>query len=165
MTPLTFRRLPKTHKLGDQLFAEVGRVLQASGAKLTSGTIVGATISGAPSWTKNEQNARDPEMHQPAKASNGTLEQGCISVWTVGAPLAHSTVLTPTNVHDRYRLSQLLHGHERRFYGEGPYANQNALRDTRHAGGNIDEVQRGKNSNKSNIQAQVEVVFALVNGL
>jgi len=65
----------------------------------------------------------------------------------------------------RYPLSQLLHGHERRFYGEGPYANQNALRDTRHAGGDIDEVQRGKNSNKSNIQAQVEVVFALVNGL
>ena len=85
MTPLTFRRRPETHKLGEQLFAEVGRVLQASGVKLMSGTIVGATIGGAPSGTKNEQNARDPEMYQPRKGKQWSCEQRCISVWTVGS--------------------------------------------------------------------------------
>jgi hypothetical protein len=35
----------------------------------------------------------------------------------------------------------------------------------RHAGGDIDEVQRSENRNKSNLQAQVEVVFAVVKGL
>ena len=51
-TLLKFRRLLETHKLGQQLFAEVGRVLQRSGMKLKSGTIVDATIIGAPSSTK-----------------------------------------------------------------------------------------------------------------
>jgi IS5 family transposase len=59
-TLLKFRRLLEIHKLGEKLFAEVGRVLQASGMKFKSGTIVDAAIIGAPSSTKNErgQNAR-----------------------------------------------------------------------------------------------------------
>ncbi|MGF6509419.1 IS5 family transposase [Paraburkholderia sp. 32] len=73
-TLLKFRRLLETLKLGEQLFAEVSRVLQASGMKLKSGTIVDATIIGAPSSTKNEQKARDPEMHQTRKG-----KQSCVS--------------------------------------------------------------------------------------
>jgi IS5 family transposase len=42
-------------------------VLQARGAKLESGTIVDATLIGAPSSTKNKEKARDPEMHQARK--------------------------------------------------------------------------------------------------
>jgi IS5 family transposase len=41
-TLLKFRRLVETHKLGQQLFSEVGRVLQASGMKLKSGTFKNA---------------------------------------------------------------------------------------------------------------------------
>jgi IS5 family transposase len=62
-TLFKFRRVLEANKLGEQLFAEVGRVLQASGMKLNSGTIVDATLIAAPSSTKNEQKARDPEMH------------------------------------------------------------------------------------------------------
>ena len=49
------------------LFAEVGRVLQASGFQVKTGTIVDATLIGAPSSTKNAGKARDPEMHQTRK--------------------------------------------------------------------------------------------------
>lgn len=177
-TLLKFRRLLETHKLGEQLFAEVGRVLQGSGMKLKSGTIVDATIIGAPSSTKNEQKARDPEMHQTRKARQ----------WYFGAKLhigvdsqsglVHSAVLTPANVHDKHPLPQLLHGRERRVYGDSAYASQKALihskapraRDftnqrTRRAGGEVDEVQRGKNRNKSKIRARVEHVFAVVKRL
>jgi IS5 family transposase len=66
-TMLKFRRLLNDHKLGEQLFAKVGEVLQASGFKLKTGTIVDATIIGAPSSTKNAEQARDPEMHQTRK--------------------------------------------------------------------------------------------------
>lgn len=66
-TLLKFRRLLETHKLGEKLFAEVGRVLQASGMKRKSGTILDATIIGAPSSRKNERKSRDPEMHQTRK--------------------------------------------------------------------------------------------------
>ncbi|MEX3791567.1 IS5 family transposase, partial [Paraburkholderia sp. BR14374] len=176
-TLLKFRRLLETHKLGEKLFAEVGRVLQSSGMKLKSGTIVDATIIGAPSSTKNEQKSRDPEMHQTRKGKQ----------WYFGAKLhigvdsqsglAHSAVLTPANVHDKHPLPQLLHGQERRVYGDSAYASQKALihskapkardftnRRTRRAG-EVDEVQRGKNRNKSRIRARVEHVFAVVKRL
>ena len=66
-TLLKFRRLLEKHKLGEQLFATVGQVLQARGLKVGTGTIVDATIIGAPSSTKNADKARDPEMHQTRK--------------------------------------------------------------------------------------------------
>jgi IS5 family transposase len=75
-------------------------------------------------------------------------------------------------------LPQLLHGREQRVYGDSAYASQKALihskapkaRDftnqrTRRAGGEVDEVQRGKNRNKSKIRARVEHVFAVVKRL
>jgi IS5 family transposase len=62
-----FRHLLERHKLGEQLFAKVGEVLQARGLKVGTGTIVDATIIGAPSSTKNAAKARDPEMHQTRK--------------------------------------------------------------------------------------------------
>ncbi len=64
---LKFRRLLNENKLGEQLFAKVGQVLQASGFKLKTGTTVDATIIGAPSSTKNKERKRDPEMHPSRK--------------------------------------------------------------------------------------------------
>jgi IS5 family transposase len=66
-TMLKFRRLLEQHKLAEQLFAEVGRVLQGSGMTLKTGTIVDATIIAAPSSRKNADRQRDPEMHQTRK--------------------------------------------------------------------------------------------------
>ena len=66
-TLLKFRRLLGQHKLGEQLFAKVGEVLQANGLKVKTGTVVDATIIGAPNSTKNADKARDPEMHQARK--------------------------------------------------------------------------------------------------
>lgn len=73
-TLLKFRRLLEKHKLGEALFAKVGEVLQASGLKVGTGTIVDATIIGAPSSTKNADKQRDPEMHQTRKG-----QQWCVS--------------------------------------------------------------------------------------
>jgi len=58
-----FRKLLNDNKLGEALFAQVGKELQARGFKVNTGTIVDATIIGAPSSTKNADKARDPEMH------------------------------------------------------------------------------------------------------
>jgi transposase, IS5 family len=66
-TLLKFRRRLEDNGLGEQLFATVGQVLQARGLKVGTGTIVDATIIGAPSSTKNADKARDPEMHQTRK--------------------------------------------------------------------------------------------------
>lgn len=95
--------------------------------KLNSGTIVDATLFAAPSSTKNEQKARDPEMHQTCKGRHWhfgmKLHIGVDSL----SGLAHSAVVTAANVHDKHALPQLLHGQEQRVYGDSAYASQKAL--------------------------------------
>lgn len=73
-TLLKFRRLLEKHDLGAALFAQVGQMLQDQGMKLSTGTIVDATIISAPSSTKNASGERDPEMHQTRKG-----QQWCVS--------------------------------------------------------------------------------------
>jgi len=92
--------------------------------------------------------------------------------------LAHSAVVTAANVHDKHPMPDLLHGNERRVYGDSAYASQkdlirckapNALdftnQRTRKAGCEVDEVKKAKNRNKSKIRARVEHVFAVVKRL
>jgi hypothetical protein len=62
------------HELGERLFERVGEHLQAKGLRLSTGTIVDATIINAPSSTKNVRQERDPEMHQTRKG-----KQWCVS--------------------------------------------------------------------------------------
>jgi IS5 family transposase len=49
--------------------------------------------------------------------------------------LAHSAVVTAANVHDKHPLPALLHGDERRVYGDSAYASRKELiaRKTTHA--------------------------------
>jgi IS5 family transposase len=172
-----FRHLLERHKLGEQLFAKVGEVLQARGLKVGTGTIVDATIIGAPSSTKNAAKARDPEMHQTRKGQTWHFGMKMHIGVDSRTGLAHSAVVTAANVHDKHPLPNLLHGRERRVYGDSAYASQRALiaskapqaRDftnqrTRRAGV-VDEVERGKNRNKSKVRARVEHVFAVVKRL
>ncbi|EQD59221.1 transposase IS4 family protein [mine drainage metagenome] len=61
-TVCKFRHLLEKHALGKKLFKAVNAHLQTQGMKVNSGTIVDATIIGAPSSTKNKAGKRDPEM-------------------------------------------------------------------------------------------------------
>jgi IS5 family transposase len=92
--------------------------------------------------------------------------------------LVHSAVVTAANIHDKHPLPDLLHGNEQRVYGDSAYASQKELiaskapkakdftnQRTRRAGGVVDEVERGRNRNKSKIRARVEHVFGVVKRL
>ena len=176
-TLLKFRHLLEQHKLGEKLFAEVGRVLAGSGMSLKTGTIVDATIIAAPSSTKNRKQERDPEMHQTRKGKQWYFGMKLHIGVDSRSGLTHSAVVTPANVHDKHPLPDLLHGQERRVYGDSAYASQKKLiqgkapkaRDftnqrTRKSGA-VDEIARGKNRNKSKIRSRVEHVFAVVKRL
>lgn len=102
-TMLKFRHLLEKHKLGEQIFAEVGRVLQANGMKLASGTIVDATLIAAPGSTKNEQKARDPEMRQTKKNGNWHFGMKLHTGVDNQSGLAHRAVVTAGNVHNSMR--------------------------------------------------------------
>src|SRR5688572_27119576 len=58
-----FRHRLESHALGRKILATVNMHLAQNGFRVTTGTIVDATIISAPSSTKNEGGKRDPEMH------------------------------------------------------------------------------------------------------
>src|SRR5881296_3191821 len=162
-TLLKFRRLLERHKLGEALSAKVGEVLQASGLKVGTGTIVDATIIGAPSSTKNADKQRDPQMHQTRKGQQWYFGMKMHIGVDSRTGLAHSAVVTAANVHDKHPLPDLLHGNERRVYGDSAYASQQELiaskapkakdftnQRVRKAGA-VNEVERRKNRSKSKI--------------
>jgi transposase, IS5 family len=176
-TLLKFRRLLEKHKLGEELFATVGQVLQARGLKVGTGTIVDATIIGAPSSTKNADKARDPEMHQTRKGQQWYFGMKMHIGVDSRTGLAHSAVVTAANVHDKHPLADLLHGNEQRVYGDSAYASQKDLIESKaplakdftnqrvRRGGEVDEAERSKNRNKSRVRARVEHVFGVVKRL
>lgn len=177
-TLLKFRRLLNEHGLGEKLFAKVGELLQARGLKVGTGTIVDATIIGAPSSTKNNDKARDPEMHQSRKGQQWYFGMKLHIGVDSQTGLAHSAVVTAANVHDKHPLPDLLHGTERRVYGDSAYASQRELiaskapqakdftnERVRNRGGQVDETKRSRNCNKSKVRARVEHVFGVIKRL
>lgn len=174
---LRFRHLLEEHELGAAIFTEVGRLLQAKGLKLSAGTIVDATIISAPSSTKNQEQARDPEMKQTRKGNQWHFGMKVHVGADAKSGLVHSAVVTAANVHDKHPLPDLLHGAEKRVYGDRGYQGQSALiqqaapqardftnRRVRKAAG-IDEIERRKNRTKSRTRARVEHPFHVLKRL
>lgn len=171
---LRFRHLLEQHRLGQAIFAEVGRLLQAKGLKLAAGTIVDATIIAAPSSTKNAQQQRDPEMKQTKKGNQWHFGMKVHVGTDSRSGLVHRAVVTAANVHDKHPLPQLLHGQEKRVYGDRGYQGCTRLikqaapdardftnRRVRKPAG-IDERERAKNRTKSRTRARVEHVFQVL---
>jgi IS5 family transposase len=173
-TLLRFRRLLESNKLGEALFARVNEELKERGYKVQTGTIVDATIIGAPSSTKNKQKARDPEMHQTRKGQQWYFGMKLHIGVDSKTGLVHSARVTAANEHDKHSIPDLLHGEERRVYGDSAYHSQKELiaRKAPHAQdftnertrwkGWVDEEAKRKNKTKSKVRAKVEHVFAVV---
>jgi IS5 family transposase len=176
-TLLRFRQRLEEHQLGAALFAKVGQVLQDQGMKLSSGTIVDATIISAPSSTKNARGERDDEMHQTRKGRQWFFGMKLHIGVDSQTGLAHSAVVTAANVHDKHPLPQLLHGAEQEVYGDSAYASQQdliaskapAARDRTNqrirGSGIAAELERITNRLKSKVRSRVEHVFAVVKRL
>lgn len=176
-TLLKFRRLLETHSLGEALFAQVADILQQQGLQIGTGTIVDATLIGAPSSTKNAEKKRDPEMCQTRKGQQWYFGMKVHIGVDSQTGLVHHAAVTAANVHDKHCIEDLLHGDEQRVYGDSAYASQKGLiasaapeakdftNQRVRKGGEIDEVARRKNRHKSKVRARVEHVFAVVKRL
>jgi IS5 family transposase len=101
-TVCKFRHLLEQHGMGARLFEEVGRHLQTKGLKVSTGTIVDATIINAPSSTKNQDKARDPEMHQTKKGNQWYFGMKAHIGVDSKTRLIHSIVATAANEHDNF---------------------------------------------------------------
>jgi IS5 family transposase len=123
-TILNFRRLLAKHELGKRLFERVNEHLAGRGMKLAGGSIVDATIIAAPSSTKNQAKARDPEMHQTRKGQQWYFGMKLHIGVDSNIPIIHSMDTTAANAHDAKVLGELLHGNETRVYGDQAYRGQ-----------------------------------------
>lgn len=173
-TVCRFRHLLERHDLGRRLFEEVHRHLEANGLKVSTGTIVDATIINAPSSTKNADKARDPDMHQTKKGNQWYFGMKAHLGVDSRTKIIHAVVATAANVADSEILPDLLHGQETRVWGDQAYRGQTETikrhapnakdfthRRYRHRGV-VDEPERARNRTKSKVRAKVEHAIGVV---
>lgn len=178
-TLLKFRHLLEANDFGKEMFARVGALLQANGVKVSGGTIVDATLIAAPPSTKNEEKARDPEMHQVKKGNQWHFGMKVHVGADSQTGLIHSATVTAANVHDSHQVEHLLHGNETRFYGDCAYrgkAQRERLKEIApnakdftnkraYRNAPLTEADKVTNRSKSSIRAKVEHPFLILKRL
>jgi len=120
-TLLKFRHLLEEHGLTAAILAQVNADLEDKKLIMREGTIVDATIIGAPSSTKNKRRERDPEMHQTKKGNEWHFGMKAHIGVDAQSGLVHSVVGTAANVADVACAHQVLHGQEKTAYVDAGY--------------------------------------------
>jgi len=120
-TILNFRHLLEKHRLTEKLFVEVNTHLADQGITLRSGTLVDATIIDAPSSTKNEAKARDPEMSSTKKGNDWFFGMKAHVGVDAQSGIVHSLDTTTAKVHDSQVWDDLLHGKETSVWADKGY--------------------------------------------
>jgi len=173
-TVCKFRHLLEKHKLGKKLLTTVNEYLRRHGMKISNGTIVDATLIGAPSSTKNKDGKRDPEMHQTAKGKQWYFGMKAHIGVDSRTKLIHTVKASAANVADALGMPHLLHGKETRVWGDQAYRGQKdairavapRVRDFTNQryrwGTRVDETIKATNRRKSKIRAKVEHVFGVI---
>jgi transposase, IS5 family len=173
-TVCKFRHLLEEHGLGEKILGTVNLHLQARGVRITTGTIVDATILHAAPSTKNREQQRDPEMHQTKKGNQWYFGMKAHVGVDSKTKIIHTAVATAANVADSTVLPDLLHGEETRVWGDQAYKGQSPVikecapraQDHTHRRyrykNAIDEEERAKNRTKSSVRSKVEHVFQVM---
>ena len=120
-TILQFRHLLEAHGLTEQMFKVINQTLGERGLFLRAGTIVDASLIAAPTSTKNQSKARDPEMHSSKKGNQWFFG----SKFHIGVDsetgLVHTLKVTSGHVSDIAEAASLLHGEEQFVHGDAGY--------------------------------------------
>ena len=173
-TILSFRHLMEAREFGAELLSLVNTHLAEKGVMVTRGTIIDATIISAPPSTKNQDKARDPEMHQTKKGNQWYFGLKAHIGVDSKTKLVHSAAVTAANVHDSQVLEDLLHGEETRVWGDSAYTGQQDVlaehaplaQDYTHAKGYrnkpLTDEDKRKNRTKSGVRAKVEHIFRIL---
>lgn len=120
-TILRFRHRLEKHKLAEQILATVNDLLIERGLLLKTGTVVDATLIAAPSSTKNNDKARDPEMHSSQKGNQWHFGMKAHIGVDAESGLVHTVTTTAANAHDITQAHALLHGEEEMVFADSGY--------------------------------------------
>ncbi|HEY3616251.1 MAG TPA: IS5 family transposase [Candidatus Sulfotelmatobacter sp.] len=173
-TVCRFRHLLEKHDLCGMMLDAVNVHLESKGITIATGTIVDATIIHAPSSTKNEKKERDPEMHQTRKGNQWYFGLKAHIGVDAKQGTVHSVCTTAASVADCHMLPELLHGEERKVWGDGGYQGQTeTIQEAAPKAQDmtckrtkfkhyVDELQKKKNTSKSRVRAKVEHAFRIL---
>jgi transposase, IS5 family len=174
-TILNFRHLLEANDLCGKIFDAVNHYLERKGIRIATGTIVDATIIAAPSSTKNEKKERDPEMHQTKKGNQYYFGAKAHIGVDSKEGIVHSVCTSAASVHDKHMLPDLLHGEEKKVWGDSgyqgqaekireaaPQAQDMTNRRVKNRKGDVDEEQKRRNRTKSRVRAKVEWPFCIL---
>jgi len=174
-TILNFRHLLEKHELNGKILDTVNLYLASQGIRISTGTIVDATIISAPSSTKNEKKERDPEMHQTKKGNQYYFGAKAHIGVDSKEGVVHSVCTSAASVHDKHMLPDLLHGNEKKVWGDAGYQGQTEAiheaapqaqdmtnRRVKKSKGKVDEEEKRKNRTKSRVRAKVEWPFRIL---
>ena len=169
-----FRHLLEKHELGGAMLERVNEHLATKGIKIATGTIVDATIIHAPSSTKNEKKERDPAMRQTRKGNQWYFGLKAHIGMDSKENVVHSVCTSAASVADCHMLPHLLHGEERKVWGDAgyqgqtkvireaaPHAQDMTCRRTKYKD-RVDELQKRKNTTKSRVRSMVEHPFRIL---
>ena len=126
-------------------------------------------------FQKNEKKERDPEMHQTRKGQQWYFGMKVHIGVDSKEVTVHSVCSTAASVSDVHMLPELLHGEETKVWGDGGYQGQTEKihevapqaqdmtnRRVKKSSGEVDEVEKRKNRNKSRVRAKVEWPFCIL---
>lgn len=150
-----FRHLRERNGLGKVLLKATNQYLRENGMRIGNGTIVDATIISTPSSTKN----KDGKAHLAVDSKT---------------KFVHTILASAANVADRDALPHLLHGKEKRVWGDQAYQGQrDVIRKAAprakdftnrryRVGGRIDERIKAVTRTKSSVRAKVEHTIGII---
>ena len=85
-TCLRFRHCMEEHKLDEQILSMVDALLSKRCLLLKADTVVDAILTAAPTFIKNKDKSRDPEMHFSTKGNQWCMIEDHLNEWgTKGA--------------------------------------------------------------------------------
>ena len=171
---LNFRPLLEKHDLCGKILDTVNLYLESKGIRITTGTIVDATIIAAPSSTKNVKKERDPDMHQTKKGNQYYFGAKAHIGVDSKEGVVHSVGTSAASMSDVHMPPDLPHGEEKKVWGDAGYqAQTEAIHEAAPAAqdrsnkrvktkAGVDEEQKRKNRTKSRVRAKAEWPFRIL---
>ena len=173
-TILNFRHFLEDNGLAAVLLETINAHLKANGLLVSKGTMVDATIVHAPSSTKNQDKARDPDMHATQKNGQWYFGMKIHIGADVNSGAVHSVTVTPANTADITELPKLLREDDEAVFGDAAYTSDEYKRGARHLGmrwcvndkrkpnRKLSSKQKKRNRKQSSVRARVEHIFRII---
>ena len=116
-----FRKLLVDNNIAKDIFETIQDFLTQHGRMMRGGTVIDATIIDAPSSTKNQDKARDSEMHQTKKGNQWHFGMKAHIGVDAGTGYVHTVTATAANAHDITEAHNLIREDDRVVYGDSAY--------------------------------------------